>query len=298
MNKMMGTIFLLSASFIWGIAYIPTRYLGSQNVSVFLELLVRYSFPLIIFGIYSFKDIKNIEINNIKKSLLVGLILFLALTLSIYGIRKIQYGSMGLLLISLNVIIVPLYFIVAKKKHISIILLISSLMSMLGIILLTTNNFKLSIDIGVLLCFLASICYSAYIILCSKILNDSRIKPAVLQFLQSLVFVIICSVLVLSDIKSLKSIDFTNINLYISFIFIGLFAGTIGYYLYFYGQKKSEPTIVALILASQTIFSAISEVIIFQIRPTIIQILSYTIIMLSIFIASSKDIKFFNKKTL
>ncbi len=286
MNKTKGVVLLLISSLIWGTAYIPTRYLGSQNVGVFFELLVRYFFPLVIFAIVAFKDIRKTDRNSIKRYMLTGVVLFSALALAVYGVRTITYGSMGLLLISLNTIFVPLYLVIAKKQKIAKMLLIASIMSICGVVLLTVDNFKIKIELGFVLCLLASVCFSAYIILCSKILKGTDAKPSVLQFFQSLVFVILCSVLVFSDLKSLRTIDFSNIYIYIALAFIGVLAGTVAYYLYFDAMKIAEPTTVGVLLDSQIVFSAVSEVLIFRIQLGATQIIAYLIVISAIFLAS------------
>ncbi len=291
MNKTKGIILLLISSLIWGTAYIPTRYLGSQNVGVFFELLVRYAFPLVIFAVLAFKDIRKTDRVSMKKYMLTGVVLFLALALAVYGVRTITYGSMGLLLISLNTIFVPLYLVIAKKQKVAKTLILASIMSMCGVFLLTLDNFKIKIELGFILCILASVCFSAYIILGSKILKGTNAKPSVLQFYQSLVFVVLCSVLVLTDIKSVRAIDFSNINIYIALAFIGVLAGTMAYYLYFYALKITDPTTVGVLLDSQIIFSVVSEVIIFKMNLTTTQIIAYLMVIVAIFLVSFRSIR-------
>ena len=212
--QLLGTGSLILAAFIWGTAFIPTRYLGSQGISVFLELLVRYSVPLLIFGILSFKQIRKTPKELVKKCMLTGLILFSALTLSIYGVRAIKYGSMGLLLISLNVVFVPLYFVIAKQKRISLLLIVAVILSLLGSVLLTYSNLGFSFDIGTVFCFLASLCYTAYIILCSKILTED-IPANVLQFFQSMTFVVLCIPLAIITQSFDANINFSDTNLHL-----------------------------------------------------------------------------------
>ena len=283
----LGVVFLLLASFIWGIAYIPTRYLGEQGVSVFFELLVRYTFPVIIFGIFSNSKITKVSKQEIKKCMLTGLVLFLALSLSVYGIRKIEYGSMGLLLISLNLIFVPLYFVIIKKSKISKILLVSSVMAMFGIVLLTVNKNSTSLNVGSLLCFLASLAYSAYIILCSNVLSKD-IHPITLHFYQSFTFVILCLPLVLLNYESILNINWDNRTLYLAFSFIGMIAGTLAYQLFFHGQKLSNQITTVLVLSSQTVFSSLSDILIFKITLTHTQIGAYAMIIIAIFMVAFK----------
>lgn len=293
MSKKKGVILLLISSLIWGTAYIPTRYLGTQNVGVFFELLVRYAFPMVIFAIIAFKDIRKTSKTDMKKYMLTGLMLFLALTLAVYGVRAITYGSMGLLLISLNTIFVPLYLVVAKKQKIAKMLIAASILSMCGAVLLTLNSdLKIKIELGFVLCILASVCFSAYIILCSKVLKGTDTKPAVLQFFQSLVFVALCSILVFRDMDALRAINFSP-NVYLALAFIGILTGTVAYYLYFYAMKITDPTTTGVILDSQIIISVVSEVIISRISLSTTQIVAYLMVISAILLASYSS----NKKS-
>ena len=283
-KSLLGTFLLLGASFIWGIAYIPTRYLGANNVSVFLELLIRYSFPFVIFGIIYFQKIFKTPFNVIKNCLITGSVLFFAIICSIYGLRMVQYGSIGLLVLSLNVIFVPLYFVIHYKQKLSKNLIIGIVLSFTGTIILTIGTSKTPLNIGVVICLFAGIGYTAYIILCSKIL-PTDLNPGIVQFYQSIPFMILCIPIVLFQSTASTAINWSNPTLIQAILFIGLGAGTIGYQLFFYGQRLSHPIVTALILASQTIFSTIADVLLFKIELSIIQILAYICIIAAVFIA-------------
>ncbi len=55
-----------------------------------------------------------------------------------------------------------------------------------------------------------------------------------------------------------------NLESIISIIFIGVFSSAIAYTLQMIGQKSVDPTISSLILSLESVFSAISAVIIYQ----------------------------------
>ena len=283
-KSLLGTFLLLGASFIWGIAYIPTRYLGANNVSVFLELLIRYSFPFVIFGIIYFQKVFKTPFNIIKNCLITGSVLFFAIICSIYGLRMVQYGSIGLLVLSLNVIFVPLYFVIHYKQKLSKNLITGIILSFTGTIILTIGSANTPLNIGVVLCLFAGIGYTAYIILCSKIL-PTDLNPGIVQFYQSVPFIILCVPIVLFQSTSSTAINWSNPTLIQAVLFIGLGAGTIGYQLFFYGQRLSHPIVTTLVLASQTIFSTIADLLLFKIELSIIQIVAYICIIMAVFIA-------------
>ena len=282
-KTLLGVLLLLSAAFIWGVAFIPTRFIGEAGLSPFLELFIRNACPFIIFGTIFHKKIRLASKSTIKNSMLVGSILFVAILLSIYGIRMIEFGSTGILLISIDVILVPLFFVLFKKKFISPVLLIASFLSLSSSLMLAWGNLSNPFNLGVLLCLLASFGYSAYIIMCSKVL-DGDTHPIALQFYQSLTFMLWCIPFVLIiDLPNFSTIDWTSTRLISSLLYIGLLAGTIGYQLYFFGQRISSPTVTALILSADIIFAIIADILLFDIQLNIWQVTAYTLIVLSVF---------------
>ena len=306
-----ATIALLVASLIWGVAFIPTRYNGELGIGVFFEILFRYTVPLIIFGIIAFKKIKDTSKVVIRNSIITSVCLFLALSCSIYGVRAVTYGSIGILLISLSVILVPIASILIYKKRVPLILFLSATVSLTAIIILTREQGALLIStveqsdikgvispivnsatntitpqIGIFICVIASFGYTAYILLTNRMMKNDT-PPDVLLFFQSLTFVVLSLPLVLIvERESLMAIDisvWTDLRTWLSLGYIGLFAGTIAYYLYFFGHKYSAPTTVAVILASQKIFATIADIVIVKITLNTSQIIAYLMIIVATF---------------
>lgn len=300
---------LLVASLIWGVAFIPTRYNGEIGIGVFFEILFRYTVPLIIFGVIAFKKIKVTSKTVIRNSVITSVCLFLALSCSIYGVRAVTYGSIGILLISLSVILVPIASMLIYKKRVPLILFLSATVSLTAIIVLTREQGALLIssvepaditgavastvsnathtitpNIGILICVIASFGYTAYILLSNRMMKNDT-PPEVLLFFQSLTFVVLSIPLVLIlERDSLMAIDisvWTNPKTWLSLGYIGLCAGTIAYYLYFFGHKYSAPTTVAVILSSQKIFATIADIVIVKITLNTSQIVAYLMIIVA-----------------
>lgn len=294
--QQIGLLSLLGASFIWGVAYIPTRHLGQNNVSVFFEILVRYTIPSIVILLLFFKDIISSSPQLIWKSILLGIVLFISLSLSIFGIQQMSYGSLGLILISLHIILVPIASFLFFRRKISFILAISIAISIIGTVILYSEGLIFSINKASLLCILASIGYTIYILLASKILNSSH-SFSVIQFYQSITIIIFCiPFLFFHDPQILKKIPlfFTDKTILISLGFIGIFAGTIGYWLYFFGQKHIDPVFVPIVLSLQSIFAAILDLILFKIHLSTLQLVSYFLLLISFIIGSCNE--YFMKK--
>ncbi len=281
----LGIIFLLMSAFIWGVAFIPTRYNGGAGISPYLELLIRNSVPFIIIGVVWLKHIIKTPIDTIKKSILAGSILFITITCNIYGIRMVEFGSTGSLLDSLSVILVPLYFVIFKKEKLSPILLLAAVLSFTGTSVLTIGLPDTPFNWGTVLCLLTSFGYAFYIIFCSKILSDD-LHPITLHFFQSLTFILwsIPFVMVI-DLPTISQIDWSDTRLLQSLAFIALCAGTIAYPLYFYGQKVTSPVMTSVLLSSSEIFAMLADFSINRIHLTTIQMIGYACITVAIFVA-------------
>ncbi len=302
-------IALLVASLIWAVAFIPTRYNGELGIGVFFEILFRYTVPLIIFGVIAFKKIKCTSKTVIRNSVITSVCLFVALSCSIYGVRAVSYGSIGILLVSLSVILVPIASMLIYKKRVPLILFLSATVSLTAIIILANEQgalFVSSVDplditgtisstvsgatniitpnIGILICVVASFGYTAYILLSNRIMKNDT-PPEVLLFFQSLTFVVLSIPLVLFlERESLMAIDisvWTDPKTWLSLGYIGFCAGTIAYYLYFFGHKYSAPTTVAVVLSSQKIFALIADIVIIKITLNTSQIVAYLMIIVA-----------------
>ncbi|MGL4562899.1 MAG: DMT family transporter [Brevinema sp.] len=283
-----GLISLLGASIIWGIAYIPTRILGQHNISVFFEIFVRYTIPTILIFILNIKEIMSISKKIICGSFLMGIILFIALSLSIYGLQNITHGSMGMIMMSLYIILVPLVSFVIFKQQISMIIIFCLLLSSIGSLLLSWGDGSFVYDKGTFLCSLASIAYTIYILLSARVLHDTSYAFGV-QFYQSIT-IIACSIpfLIKTDPEFLSKIPmiFDTPSLLWSLIYIGVVAGTMGYILYFLGQKHSNPVLVPIVLSLQSFFAALTDMLFFKIELSLIQIIAYILLLGSFLVCS------------
>lgn len=288
-TKMTSILALLCSSLLLAMAFIPTRYLGTQGVGVFSEIFIRYLTPAILLIIFFPRCVRTISRRSIIQSMITGVLLWIALIFAIYGIRTIEYGSMGLLLVTLYVLIVPFITAILERRLPSITLVLCAIVCFAGLTLLIIGKPLGRPNIGTLLCFLASIFYAFYLIFSSSIL-DSNISAFSLHFYQSIAIVIISipAMFFLEKTSLVECIQNTShlLNLLLSLAFIGFFIGFITYQCLFYGQKHLSPTLVVIILSTKNVFGAILDIAIFNIPITDIQYIAYGVVILATAVAS------------
>ncbi|MGL4393865.1 MAG: DMT family transporter [Brevinema sp.] len=288
MKNKLGLIALVAASLIWGIAFIPTRTLGQNGISIFFELLIRYTIPTILILLLKQKVIFSSSKKTILSGIVMGVILFIALSFSIYGIQNITHGSMGMLMMSLYIVLVPLASFVITKHKISPIMILAIIFASIGSMMLSWGNGQFMLDKGTIFCALASITYTIYILLGSKILHGNA-DAFVIQFYQSIAVIVLCIpflMITAPDFASKIPMILATPAILYSILYIGIFAGTIGYMLYFFGQKESDPVIVPIVLSLQSLFATIADMFIFKIELAPLQIIAYILLLLSFFVGS------------
>lgn len=288
-RKVTSVLALLCSSFILAVTFIPTRYLGTQGVGVFSEIFIRYLVPSLLLLCFFNKELKGISRRIRINAMLTGVFLWLALIFAIYGIRTIEYGSMGLLLVTLYVLIVPFLSAILDKKLPSPLLMICAFLCFGGLSLLIIGKPLGTPNIGTLLCFIASIFYALYLLFSSKIL-DTKLSAYALHFYQSITLVTLCipGMLFIEEYSLIENIQRTQdmTRLLGSLAYIGIFVGFITYQCLFYGQQYLSPTLVVIILSTKNVFGALLDIIVFHVSMTPTQYLAYSVVIIATAIAS------------
>ncbi|MDE7469619.1 MAG: DMT family transporter [Desulfovibrionaceae bacterium] len=288
-TKITSICALLCSSFLLAAAFIPTRYLGTQGVGVFSEIFIRYLVPACILALFFPHCMRTVSRRALLQSMLTGILLWIALIFAIYGIRTIEYASMGLLLVTLYVLLVPLATTVIDKKMPSLRLLMCATLCFCGLALLIIGKPLGTPNLGTLLCFLASIFYASYLLVSSHIL-DTKLSAYSLHFYQSITLAILSipGMIFIEDSSLITIIQESSHRtpLLISLAFIGFFIGFITYQCLFYGQKYLAPTLVVIILSTKNAFGAILDITIFNLPIEGIQYLAYGIVIIATGIAS------------
>ena len=286
-DRLRASCILLFSAFIWAVAFIPTRYLGTIGVSVFTEILVRYATPFFYF-LFFFPAVWKIRSISALQSFCNGCILWAALACAIYGVRKIEYGSLGILLMTSYVLLVPLTTAIINKKIPSIKLLLCSIFTLLAIGALVVGKPLGTPNLGTFLCIFSSFLFTVYLIFSSHILKQG-ISTYSLHFYQSLGCIIPSLPLVFLIQPELTLNAFILHNtpaLWLSLAFSGFLSGLVAYQGLFYAQKILPNIIVAIILAMKNVFSAVCDIVIFHAPFTLLHCIAYAVVIICATIAS------------
>lgn len=270
-SEFKNVIFLLSASFLWGITFINqsicAKYMDSYMVLFLRSLIGAVSiFPLMI---YSIKKNKNQDqrINSSFKDLLLGALvcggsLTLASLFQQTGLKTVS-ASKGGFITALYIVLVP-FFGIFLKKRLKINTLLGIIISLIGSFVLSFNfNENLSIGKGDVFVFIGSIFFALQII--GIEIFSKKINLIVLSFLQLITQGIISFIVGFSVKGSSWFINNTfNLESIISVIAIGILSSGIAFTLQILGQKNYDPSKASLLLSLESVFSAICSTILYS----------------------------------
>lgn len=256
-------------AFLWGISFVfqsnATKYMDAYTI-LYLRSLVG-ALTILPFMIYFLKkdkqnNTKSKKIDLIIAPILCGIALCLSSIFQQIGLETVSAGKTGFLT-SLYIILVPLFSLFLHKKC-GINVYISIVVAFGGLFLLSFD-FKsgFSFSSGDLFVLIGALFFAIEILLVDYYSN--KVNVFYLSFGQ-LVFQGIVSFLIRLilgfDVNAF--INMINVESVISILFIGVISSGIAYTLQMVGQKEVDPTVSSLILSLESVFSAVSAVIIYQ----------------------------------
>lgn len=264
-----GSLILILVAFLWGVSFVfqsnVTKYMDSYSILYLRSFIGIIALsPFLIFTLL--KDRKN-NIKRNKKDLILGplccgICLFLASLFQQIGLETTSAAKTGFIT-SLYIILVPIFSLFLKKRC-GINVYISVVIAVIGLLFLSLDFSQgFSFTLGDLFVFIGAIFFALQIL--SVDYFSKRLNIYYLSSFQLLTQGIIA--LIIALIKGITITSFTSmftLESTISILFMGIISSAVAYTLQMVGQKYVNPTVSSLILSLESVFSALSAVIIYQ----------------------------------
>lgn len=264
-----GSLILILVAFLWGVSFVfqsnVTKYMDSYSILYLRSFIGIIALsPFLIFTLL--KDRKN-NIKRNKKDLILGplccgVCLFLASLFQQIGLETTSAAKTGFIT-SLYIILVPIFSLFLKKRC-GINVYISVVIAVIGLLFLSLDFSQgFNFTLGDLFVFIGAIFFALQIL--SVDYFSKRLNIYYLSSFQLLTQGIIA--LIIALIKGITITSFTSmftLESTISILFMGIISSAVAYTLQMVGQKYVNPTVSSLILSLESVFSALSAVIIYQ----------------------------------
>lgn len=261
-KSILGPLTLIMASMIWGLSFVAQNE-GMNYIEGFTYNGIRMtlgSAVLVPFIMFNKKTKKEQTSTSEKKAkcrstltgiLLTGLCLFIGSNLQQFAFNYTEVGKIGFIT-SLYMIFVPILGLFMKKRA-PYTVWIGVILGLAGMYLLCMgSSSSFSFGTGELLTLLCAVAFAFHIIVIDKF--ASEIDPVVLScgqfFVTGLLSCILMFIFENPTIEGLK-------NAAIPILYSGLISSGVGYTFQVIGQKRTEPTLAAMLMCLESVFSVL-----------------------------------------
>lgn len=269
-KKILSVVLLFSTAIIWGFAFVAqvngSAHLDSYTFNALRFLLGGISLiPVVIVTDLKARkntsgDIPQQKSRDTKKLLIAsavcGLLLFMASALQQSGAQITQSSGRSGFITSLYTVITPILCFFVFKKKVSFNVWIGAAATVVGLFMLCMKADEgFSFGKGELLLILCSVFFAIHILMVDIFVKDiNSLKLSMLQFIVcgavNLIFALIFDDISLSSILDAKW----------SILYCGLLSVGVGYTLQVVAQRISDPNFAAIVLSTESVFSAVGGV--------------------------------------
>jgi drug/metabolite transporter (DMT)-like permease len=224
-----------------------------------------------------------------KIAIPTGFILSAIFFCEVFGVSQTS-ASNAAFLISLSVILTAFAELIINKKRVSNTLWGLTLCSVVGVLLLTSNQgIELSLNTGDYFILGAALLRALMVTLTKRFTEGKEITTSTLTSLQSLV---VAGVAIFAAMAYLPASEFvipTSTEFWITVAYLVLFCTLFAFYVQNYAVRRTSPTRVSLLMGSEPLFGAIFAMVWLQESLSLLQVVGGALILFSVIVTSTKE---------
>ena len=251
-----GAAMLLSASLIWGVAFVA-QSAGMQYVGPYTFTATRSALAALGLGILIvILDHKGIKSKNTDKKvlwtagILLGVVMTIASNLQQVGLLTTSAGKAGFIT-SLYIVLVPMFGLFLKR-HPHPMVWVSVVIALVGLYFLSIRG-DFTMSQGDLLVLASAVAFTFQILLVDHF--SPKVDIIRLNCIQFSVMAILSFVpMMVLEKPQVSAIS----DAWLTIVYAGLFSGCGAYTLQMFGQRRVEPATASLLLSPENVFSALA----------------------------------------
>ena len=298
--KITYVLMMLLSAMIWGFAIVAQIY-GADLVGPFTMTGVRFAIgclaliPVIVIferrKLVPIVSDRTLRKKGILSGIVAGVALFCATSIQQFGINTTGSAGITGLITGLYTVLVPLACFLLFRTKIKANVWVGAVAALLGTVMLCYRPGEgISLGLGELLLFVGTLCWTIHFIVLDKLSNN--LPPLSLSFVQFSV----CAVLGIACMFIFEEPTLADIlAAKIPILYCGILSVGVAYTLQVVAQSKVPAALAAIVLSTESVFSAIGGVIFGTDEITIAGYVGCAVFFCGI-VYSQTDIGLFKKK--
>ena len=284
-TKKKAVLLTILAGFLWGTSF-PSIKIGLQYMTPFAFVFWRFLIAtLTMFSVMLITKNFSFNFNNKRLILILGIINGTAYLLQYVGmVYTLAFASS--LFVNLSVVWVALLSPVVLKERLGGKKVAGVLVSLLGVVLMTTNlDFGSlgTVDVfGNLLVIIAGVLWAVFIIYNKPLVEETN------NLIQSMTWILIFTMIPLLPMAavSMESVFVLSMNAWLAIIYTAIMCWVVPYYLWLKGLKNISPVTSAIVLLTEIIVAVAISTIFLGESLTVISGIGAAFIIIAILLVS------------
>ena len=264
MKELKSTFFLVITAVIWGFAFVAQR-VGADYLRPFTFNGIRFAMgalsliPVIL--IFERGKSTRAELRStVLYGLLAGVILSAASNLQQFGVEITGSAGKSAFLTGIYTVLVPLiYFLFGRRT--GKFVWMGAVLAVVGLYLLCGLQGGTSFGIGDVVLLVGAVLWAFHIIVLDRFGNE--VRPLRFSAVQFTVCTVVSGVIALFCERGDFSFEYVRVAI-VPLLYGGVGSVGIAYTCQLLGQKDADPTFAAIILSTESIFSAVGAAIILR----------------------------------
>ncbi|KGY09665.1 DMT family transporter [Vibrio sinaloensis] len=279
---------LLLVAVFWGTSYGLTKS-ALVYTSVLIFITIRFSITFLCMLPVVIRDFRRGLNKDWKIAIPTGFILSAIFFCEVFGVSQTS-ASNAAFLISLTVILTAFAELIINKKRVSNTLLGLTVCSVVGVLLLTSEQgIEFSLNTGDYFILTAALLRALMVTLTKRFTEGKEITTSTLTSLQSLV---VASCAIVGAVAFLPASEFvlpTSTEFWITVAYLVLFCTLFAFYVQNYAVRRTSPTRVSLLMGSEPLFGAIFAMVWLQETLSVTQLAGGALILFSVIVTSTRE---------
>lgn len=281
-KEVLADISLLLVAMCWGLNFVITKN-ALSSITPFLYLGIRFLMASILMIAIFFRNLKNINIRDIKGGLVIGLFISIGFITQTMGLVYTTPSKSGFIT-GINVVMVPFLAYFATKRFPGWYQIIGAIVTFAGLGIISVSE-NLAINYGDILTFICAIAFALQIVFTEYYVKKANsLNITIVQILTVGIISMLMAVLFEPTPSGISN------DAWKAIAFGAVVCTAMGFSIQNTAQKYTSSTHTAVILCTESVFAGFFSFLLWKEPLTLKTLIGFTLIFVGILITELSNI--------